>query len=62
MLRPKKWNQLQGQIKLSVASQTASPILSTANLISMCETRENLEKLYNRTFDRIPIFDEEDDE
>lgn len=28
----------------------------------MCESRENLEKLYNRTFDRIPIFDEEDDQ
>ena len=27
----------------------------------MCESKDNLEKLYNRTFDRIPIFDEEDD-
>lgn len=36
--------------------------MNIANLISMCESRENLEKLYNRTFDRIPIFDEEDDQ
>lgn len=58
----KKWNQLQGQIKICISSETASPILNTANLISMCESKENLQKLYNRTFDRIPIFDEEDDE
>lgn len=57
----KKWNQLQGQIKMSVASETSSPILNTANLISMCESKENLEKLYDRKFDKIPIFDEEDD-
>ena len=47
---------------MAVASETASPILNTANLISMCESRSNLEKLYERKFDKIPIFDEEDDE
>jgi hypothetical protein len=47
---------------MAVASETASPILNAANLISMCESRSNLEKLYERKFDKIPIFDEEDDE
>ena len=47
---------------MAVASETASPVLNTANLISMCESRSNLEKLYERKFDKIPIFDEEDDE
>ena len=47
---------------MCVSSETASPILNTANLISMCESKDNLEKLYNRKFDKIPIFDEEDDE
>ena len=47
---------------MAVASETASPILNTANLISMCESRSNLDKLYERKFDKIPIFDEEDDE
>lgn len=46
---------------MCVSAETASPILHTGSLISMCENKENLNLLFNRTFEKIPIFDEEED-
>lgn len=44
-----------------MSAETASPILNTAHLVSMCESKDNLNLLFNRQFDKIPIFDEEED-
>lgn len=46
---------------MCVAAETASPILHVPTLVSMCETKDNLNLLFNRTFDKIPVFDEEED-